>query len=59
VLRKFETHPNIQKILRATGDESIVENTSNDYYWGCGRDCSGENKLGQILMKVREILRQH
>ncbi|GAB4239826.1 MAG: hypothetical protein Kow00121_66390 [Elainellaceae cyanobacterium] len=28
-----------------------------DYYWGCGKDGSGKNKLGQILMEVREILR--
>jgi predicted NAD-dependent protein-ADP-ribosyltransferase YbiA (DUF1768 family) len=34
-----------------------VENSPIDYYWGCGKDGSGKNKLGQILMEVREILR--
>ena len=57
VLRKFETHPDIRELLLATGDEQIVENAPGDYYWGCGKDGSGKNKLGQILMAVRTILR--
>ncbi|HEY9607534.1 MAG TPA: NADAR family protein [Allocoleopsis sp.] len=57
VLRKFETHADIREVLLATGDELIVENAPHDYYWGCGADGSGKNKLGQILMEVREILR--
>jgi ribA/ribD-fused uncharacterized protein len=57
VLRKFETHPNIREILLATGDEEIVEDSPIDYYWGCGKDGSGKNMLGQIIMEVREILR--
>ena len=28
------------------------------YGTGCGKDGSSQNKLGQILMEVREILRQ-
>ena len=56
VLRKFETHGDIRETLLAT-DESIVENSPIDYYWGCGKDSSGKNMLGQILMEVREILR--
>ncbi|MEG4836674.1 NADAR family protein [Microcoleus sp. B9-D4] len=58
VLRKFETHAEIREILLATGDEEIVENSPIDYYWGCGKDGSGKNMLGQILMEVREILRK-
>ncbi|MBD2129608.1 NADAR family protein [Microcoleus sp. ZQ-A2] len=57
VLRKFETHADIREILLATNDEPIVENSPVDYYWGCGKDGSGKNKLGLILMEVREILR--
>ncbi len=56
VLQKFQTHADIREILLATGDELIVENAPGDYYWGCGKDGSGKNKLGQILMAVREIL---
>jgi N-glycosidase YbiA len=58
VLCKFETHADIREILLATNDKLIIENAPGDYYWGCGRDGSGTNKLGQILMEVREILAQ-
>jgi ribA/ribD-fused uncharacterized protein len=57
VLRKFETHADIRKILLSTDDEPIVENSPVDYYWGCGKDGSGKNQLGLILREVREILR--
>ncbi|KST62841.1 NADAR family protein [Mastigocoleus testarum] len=58
VLCKFQNHLEIQEILFATGDELIVENARSDYYWGCGADGTGKNKLGKILMKVRGILRE-
>ncbi|MEO0869500.1 MAG: NADAR family protein [Cyanobacteria bacterium J06642_11] len=58
VLTKFQTHADIQAILLGTGDESIVENAPGDYYWGCGKDGSGLNKLGQILAAVRTTIRQ-
>ncbi len=57
VLCKFETHTDIREILLATDDEEIVENAPGDYYWGCGKDGSGKNMLGLILMEVRDILR--
>jgi N-glycosidase YbiA len=56
VRKKFETHKDIREILLATGDEMLVENTSGDYYWGCGTDGSGKNMLGKILMEVRAAL---
>lgn len=57
VLRKFETHAEIRDILLSTNDQLIVENAPGDYYWGCGKDGSGKNMLGQILMELRDILR--
>jgi len=59
VLQKFTTHTEIGELLIATGSELIVENSPIDYYWGCGKDGSGQNKLGQIIMKVREKLRNN
>ena len=56
VLRKFETHADIRAVLLGTGDEQIVENAPGDYYWGCGKDGSGKNRLGHILMDVRNLL---
>lgn len=56
VLRKFQTHKEIRERLFATGSQDIVENSPGDYYWGCGADGSGQNKLGRILMQVRSEL---
>jgi ribA/ribD-fused uncharacterized protein len=56
VLKKFQTHQKIREILLSTGDELIIENSPVDYYWGCGADGTGKNRLGEILMDVREIL---
>lgn len=58
VLRKFETHADIRKILLSTGDAEIVENSPIDFYWGCGADGGGKNMLGIILMEVRETISQ-
>jgi N-glycosidase YbiA len=56
VLAKFRTHGDIRAILLGTGDEDLVENAPGDYYWGCGQDGTGQNKLGLILMEVRQGL---
>ncbi len=58
VLAKFSTHADIREVLLSTGDEEIVENAASDYYWGCGKDGSGKNMLGKILMEVRAQLRE-
>ncbi len=58
VLRKFETHHSLRTLLLST-EEEIVESAPGDYYWGCGADGSGQNKLGKILMQVRSILSHH
>ncbi len=57
VLKKFETHGDIREILLSTDNELIIENSPSDYYWGCGKDGTGKNKLGLILMAVRQTLR--
>ena len=57
VLRKFESHKDIRQQLLDTGDEVLVEKAPGDYYWGCGADGTGQNKLGKILMNVRGKLR--
>ncbi len=59
VLCKFQIHIDIREILLGTGDEEIIENAPNDYYWGCGKDGTGKNQLGLTLMQVRGILREN
>jgi N-glycosidase YbiA len=58
VLAKFSQHAELRETLLATGDSTIVEHTTNDAYWGDGGDGSGKNRLGETLMRVRELLRQ-
>jgi ribA/ribD-fused uncharacterized protein len=57
VLAKFTQRNDLRDILLSTGDEALVEHTENDSYWGDGGDGTGCNRLGQILMSVREELR--
>jgi ribA/ribD-fused uncharacterized protein len=57
VLKKFSTHADIRDLLISTGNQKIIEATTDDYYWGCGLNRTGENMLGKILMEVRETLR--
>ena len=52
--KKFTEHLDLQKKLLETGDAILIEgNTWGDTYWGMCADV-GENKLGQLLMKIRE-----
>ncbi|MEA5581926.1 NADAR domain-containing protein [Nodularia harveyana UHCC-0300] len=57
VLKKFLTHLDIKEILLSTGHQTLVENSPNDYFWGCGAERTGENHLGNILMSVRAEIR--
>ena len=57
LLAKFRTHDDLKTFLLNTGKEKLVENAPRDYYWGCGANGNGKNRLGKILMEVREILR--
>jgi len=58
VLAKFTRHEDLRETLLATGDAMLVEHTRNDSYWGDGGDGRGRNMLGQILVSVREELRE-
>jgi N-glycosidase YbiA len=58
VFKKFLTHGDIREILLMTGDSLLVENSPTDYFWGCGKDRTGQNHLGKILMSVREEIRK-
>jgi ribA/ribD-fused uncharacterized protein len=57
VRAKFAQYQDLKGVLLGTGDALLVERTQKDSYWGDGGDGSGKNRLGQILMQVREELR--
>lgn len=54
---KFTQHEYLRKLLIETEDKILIEHTENDRYWGDGGDGSGKNKLGKLLMKLREQLK--
>ncbi len=56
VMKKFEQHDDLKQQLLATKDRFLAECSPCDAFWGIDRDGVGENKLGQILMDVREKL---
>ena len=58
-MAKFLQHSDLRLKLKLTGTQELVEDTktTNDMYWGCGADGTGQNVLGQVLMEVREALR--
>jgi len=58
VLKKFLTHADIAAILISTDNQFIAENSQTDYYWGLGKDKTGQNHLGRILMSVRQEIGQ-
>lgn len=53
---KFTQHPNLVTLLAKTGDCKLVEHSTQDYYWGDPGDGSGQNRLGELLMQVRNNL---
>jgi ribA/ribD-fused uncharacterized protein len=57
VREKVKQHPEIMRILMSTDDAEIIEDSPIDYYWGCGKDGTGKNMLGKILMIIRDELR--
>lgn len=54
VAEKFEQNNQFAHQLVATGDQLLKEHSHRDAYWGDGGDGQGENRLGKILMQVRE-----
>ena len=57
---KFTRNRDLKEKLLATGDAELIEgNTWHDTYWGYDiTKKRGKNKLGKILMVVREDLRK-
>ena len=59
LLSKFYDNPDLRKKLIATGDAELIEgNNWHDTYWGV---CNGvgENHLGKLLMRLRELMKTH
>lgn len=56
VFAKFSQNEQLKKVLLDTGDRVIIEDSPRDAFWGSGKDGTGHNHLGKILMHVRSLL---
>jgi ribA/ribD-fused uncharacterized protein len=54
---KFTQHPDLTEKLLSTGTAKLIEHTQNDRYWGDGGDGTGLNRLGELLMEIRDRIR--
>lgn len=57
VMDKFSRYPSLRKLLLSTGTARLYEHTQNDCYWADCGDGTGKNKLGLLLEKVRDFLK--
>ncbi|THV02989.1 DUF1768-domain-containing protein [Dendrothele bispora CBS 962.96] len=71
MMEKFAQHPNLRALLLLTGNRPLVYSEERDSFWGDGVGLDGEgsrkplapgqgegmNELGQMLMRVRDKLR--
>eukprot|EP01138_Halocafeteria_seosinensis_P005734 gb/GECG01005862.1/.p1 GENE.gb/GECG01005862.1/~~gb/GECG01005862.1/.p1 ORF type:complete len:154 (+),score=19.53 gb/GECG01005862.1/:1-462(+) len=55
---KFEQNPELRDQLMATHPATLVEDAPTDAYWGIGKDSNGKNRLGVLLMELRDQLRE-
>lgn len=58
LMAKFSQNLDIKEGLIDTGDAILVEHRSADRYWGDGGNGTGKNRLGFLLMKVRDALKE-
>ena len=54
---KFTQHRELGRMLLETKDRELVEHSPYDSYWGDNGDGSGKNRLGVLLMRLREEMK--
>ena len=57
VYTKFSSNDSLKYKLLSTGNRQIVEHTDKDDFWADGKNGTGQNFLGRILMSVRDLLK--
>ena len=53
---KFEQNRDLTIILKSTGTLHLKEKAAWDSYWGTGKTGNGKNRMGELLMIVRQGL---
>ncbi len=56
LVQKFEQHEDFKKRLLNTVGLTLIEDSPYDYYWGVGKNHTGKNRLGVLLMYCRDQL---
>ncbi len=56
-LRAKFKDPFLKELLLGTGKRVLVENSPYDKYWGIGPNGKGKNRLGILLMLLRDELK--
>jgi len=51
---KFDSSEPFRDLLISTSNMIIKEDSEYDYYWGIGRNGTGSNVLGLLLMELRD-----
>lgn len=54
---KLEQHEEVRSTLLSTSAQQLIDGTPTDYFWGVGKDKTGQNHLGKIWMRLRQELR--
>ncbi len=57
LLTKFTQYSLLRNILLNTGENTILEDSPWDAYWGIGKNGKGKNMLGKLLMELRTKLK--
>lgn len=52
---KFTQHPNLKEKLQITGDRPLILHREKGPYWSDGNDGTGHNRLGKLLMEIRDL----
>jgi hypothetical protein len=53
---KFEQNEEPMSLLMVSGDAEIVDVNPRDKYWGLGKAGDGQNRLGELIMQLRDEL---
>lgn len=57
VLRVKFSNPDLKQKLQDTKDAILIEDSKIDTFWGIGKKGKGKNMLGELLMQVRNEIK--
>lgn len=58
ILKVKFSDPELRDKLLDTENSILIENSKSDSFWGIGRDGKGRNRLGKMLLRVRDQIKK-